>query len=72
MTVAGAQIEALDLAGDVDVIGAVEVVPVLAAKESVTLGQDFQHTLPRITVSRSSSDCSIGRSGLACEALSSL
>ena len=72
--VAGAQIEALDLAGrDVDVVGAVEVVPVLAAKESVAFGQDFQHALARglrcpgrAAIARS------GRSGPACEALSSL
>ena len=44
--VAGAQIEALDLAGrDVDVVGAVEVVPVLAPEEAVALGQDLQHAL---------------------------
>ena len=44
--VAGAQIEALDLAGrDVDVVGAVEVVPVLAAEEAVAFRQDLQHAL---------------------------
>ncbi len=41
--IAGAQIEPLDLAGrDVDVVGAVEVVPVLAAEESVAFGQDLE------------------------------
>ena len=44
--VAGAQVEALDLAGrDVDVVGTVEVVPVLAAQEAVALGQDLEHPL---------------------------
>ena len=41
--VAGAEIEPLDLAGgDVDVVRAVEVVPVLAAQKAVALGQDLQ------------------------------
>ena len=44
--VAGAQIEALDLRRrDVDVVRAVEVVPVLAAKKAVALGQDLEHAL---------------------------
>ena len=44
--VAGAEIEALDLAGrDVDVVRPVEVVPVLAAEEAIALGQDLQHAL---------------------------
>ena len=39
-----AQVESLDLRRrDVDVVGAVEVVPVLAAQESVSLGQDLEH-----------------------------
>ena len=33
------------LGRDVDVVGAVEVVPVLAAEEAVALGQDLQHAL---------------------------
>jgi hypothetical protein len=42
--VAGAQVEALDLAGgDVDVVRAVQVVPVLRAQEAVPLGKDLQH-----------------------------
>src|SRR5207249_10545443 len=44
--VAGAQIEPLDLAGrDVDVVRAVEVVPVGAAEESVAFGKDLEHAL---------------------------
>ena len=44
--VAGAEVEPLDLAGgDVDVVGAVQVVPVLAAEEAVAFGQDLQHAL---------------------------
>jgi hypothetical protein len=42
--VAGAQIEALDLRRrDVDVVGAVEVVPVLAAQEAVALREHLEH-----------------------------
>ena len=33
------------LGRDVDVVGAVEVVPVLAAEESVALGKDLEHAL---------------------------
>ena len=33
------------LGRDVDVVGTVEVVPVLAAEEAVALGQDLQHAL---------------------------
>ena len=33
------------LGRDVDVVGAVQVVPVLAAEEAVALGQDLQHAL---------------------------
>jgi len=41
-----AQIEPFDLrGGDVDVVGAVEVVPVLAAQESVAFGQNLEHAL---------------------------
>src|SRR5690606_33359997 len=44
--VASAQIEALDLrGGDVDVVGAVEVVPVLAAEEAVPFGEDLEDSL---------------------------
>jgi hypothetical protein len=44
--IAGAQIKPLDLAGrDVDVIGSVQVIPVLAAQEAVALGQDLEHAL---------------------------
>ena len=44
--IAGAQVEPLDLAGrDVDVVGTVEVVPVLAAEEAVAFREDLQHPL---------------------------
>ena len=44
--VARAQIESLDLRRrDVDVVRAVEVVPVLTAQESVALGQHLEHAL---------------------------
>ena len=44
--VAGPEVEPLDLARrDVDVIGAVEVVPVLTAEEAIALRQDLQHSL---------------------------
>ena len=42
--VARAQVEALDLArGDVDVVGAVQVIPIGAAQEPVPFGEDLQH-----------------------------
>src|SRR5690606_5609273 len=42
--VAGAQVEALDLGrADVDVVGAVQVVPVLRAQEAVAFGEDLEH-----------------------------
>jgi hypothetical protein len=41
--VTGAQVEALDLRGtDVDVVGPVQVVPVLRAQEAVAFGQDLR------------------------------
>src|SRR5437763_7926962 len=44
--VAGAQIEPLDLTRrDINVIGAVEVVPISAAQETVAFGEDFEHAL---------------------------
>src|SRR5205814_10550985 len=44
--VAGAQVEPLDLAGrDIDVVGAVQVVPVGAAQEPVAFREDFQDAL---------------------------
>ena len=44
--VAGAQVEPLDLAGrDVDVVGAVQIIPVGAAEESVAFRQNFEHAL---------------------------
>jgi hypothetical protein len=44
--VAGAQVEALDLAGrDVDVVRAVQVVPVLRAEEAVPFRENLQHAL---------------------------
>ena len=46
--VAGAQIEALDLRRrDVDVVRAVEVVPVLAAQKAVAFGQHLEHAFAR-------------------------
>ncbi len=44
--VTGAQVEPLDLArAHVDVVGAVQVVPVLTAEESVAFGKDLEHSL---------------------------
>jgi hypothetical protein len=44
--VARAQVETLDLRrADVDVVGSVQVVPVLRAQEAVALRQDLQHAL---------------------------
>src|SRR6185295_8849185 len=45
--VTGAKVEALDLAGaDVDVVRAVEVVPVLAPEEAIALGENLEDSLP--------------------------
>src|SRR4029077_6410125 len=45
--VAGAQVEPLDLAGrDVDVVGAVQIVPVRAAEEAISFGEDLEYALP--------------------------
>ena len=44
--VTGAEVEALDLGGgDVDVVGAVQVIEVLGAQKAVAFGQDFEDTL---------------------------
>ena len=41
--IAGSEVESLDLArADVDIVRAVEVVPVLASEETVALGEDFE------------------------------
>src|SRR2546427_12048675 len=43
--VAGAEVEPLDLAGrHVDVVGAVQVIPIGAAQEAVALGRSEEHT----------------------------
>ena len=44
---------------DVDVVGAVQVVPVLAAQKAVAFGQNFEHAFAADDGVRSSSFCSI-------------
>jgi hypothetical protein len=42
--IARTQVESLDLAGaDVDIVGAVQIVPVLRAEEPVPFGEHLQH-----------------------------
>ncbi len=42
--IAGSQVETLDLARtDVDVVGAVQIIPILTPQEPVSLGEDFQN-----------------------------